>query len=155
MSEYMHWDVVISEQIEDYSADKKLGLFNYSGDLVENDLLKGLNSLVNQKIKDSNWSVPEKSKVIHGIEEGTQVYAQELIFIDSEMPHWSRYDEDIYKVISARTLKGKDGLIEIANKEISGVWSLGRHSSFGFCLHNDEPSWHVRLFGPQFGGVKT
>lgn len=155
MSEYMHWDVVISEQIEDYSVDKNLGLFNYSVDPVENDLIKRLNSLVNQHIEDSNWSVPEKSKVIHGIEEGTQVYAQELIFIDSEMPHWSRYDQDIYKVISAKTLKGKDGLIEIANKEISGVWSLGRESSFGFSIHKDEPCWHVRLFGPSFGGVKT
>ena len=151
----MHWDVVISEQIEDYSIDSKLGLFNW---VHEEDRAKGLNSLVNERISDSNWSVPSRSKVAHGIEDGSEIYAQELILIDKDMPHWSNSNEEMYKVVSAPTLSSseeKKGLIDIVNKEISQGWSLGRNSSFDYYLHNDEPCWHVRLFGPFFGGVRT
>ena len=151
----MHWDVVISKQIEDYSIESKLGLFNW---VHEEDRAKGLNSLVNERISDSNWSVPLRSKVVHGIEDGSEIYAQELILIDKDMPHWSNSNEEMYKVVSAPTLSSseeKKGLIDIVNKEISQGWSLGRNSSFDYYLHNDEPCWHVRLFGPVFGGVRT
>ena len=151
----MHWDVVISKQIEDYSIESKLGLFNW---VHEEDRAKGLNSLVNERISDSNWSVPLRSKVVHGIEGGSEIYAQELILIDKDMPHWSNSNEEMYKVVSAPTLSSseeKKGLIDIVNKEISQGWSLGRNSSFDYYLHNDEHCWHVRLFGPVFGGVRT
>jgi hypothetical protein len=151
----MHWDVVISEQIEDYSKESKLGLFNW---VHEEDSAKGLNSLVNERISESDWSVPNQSKVVHGIEDGSEIYAQELILIDKDMPHWSKSNEEIYKVVSAPTLSSneeKKGLIDIVNKEISQGWSLGRNSSFDYYSHNNEPCWHVRLFGPVFGGVRT
>ena len=154
----MHWDVVFSEQIEDYAIEKKLGFLNLND---EKDVAKGLNSLVNARIRGSEWSVPPRSRVIHGIEGGSEVYAQELIFIDEEgkMPHWSYSNEEIYKVVSAPTLlssnEEKIGLIGIVNKELSQGWSLGRYSSFDYCRHNSEPCWHIRLFGPSFGGVKT
>ena len=94
----------------------------------------------------------------HGIEDGSEIYAQELILIDGDMPHWSGSNEKIYKVVSAPTLsssEGKIGLIEIVNKEFSQGWSLGKNSSFGYQIHNGEHCWHVRLFGPLFGGLKT
>jgi len=153
----MQWDVKFSKQIEDYNVASKVGLMNYNY-LDEGELVKGLNSLVNGRIRDSNWNVPSRSMVVHGIEEGLEIYAQELILIDKDMPHWSKSNEKIYKVVSASTLCSdgeKEGLIDIVNKEISVGWSLGRNSSFGYYSHNGEPCWHVRLFGPLFGGVKT
>lgn len=151
----MHWDVVFSKQIEDYTTETKLGLINMDSDKED---AKGLNSLVNERISESDWSVPNQSKVVHGIEDGSEIYAQELILIDKDMPHWSKSNEEIYKVVSAPTLSSneeKKGLIDIVNKEISQGWSLGRNSSFDYYSHNNEPCWHVRLFGPVFGGVRT
>ena len=154
----MHWDVVISKQIEDYNiAASKVGLLNYNS-LDEGELVKGLNSLVNERIKDSDWSAFTTSMVVHGNEDGTEIYAQELILIDKEMPHWSKSNEKIYKVVSASTLSSKGekkGLIDIVNKEISAGWCLGKNSSFGYYFHNGKHCWHVRLFGPLFGGIKT
>ena len=154
----MHWDVVISEQFEDYNlAPSKVGLFNYNS-LDEGELVKGLNSLVNERIRDSDWSAFKTSMVIHGNEDGSEIYAQELILIDGDMPHWSGSNVKIYKVVSAPTLsssEGKIGLIEIVNKEFLQGWSLGKNSSFGYQMHNGEHCWHVRLFGRLFGGLKT
>ena len=147
--------MVFSEQIEDYSIESKLGLINWDH---EEDRAKGLNSLVNERISGSDWSVPRRSRVVHGIEDSLEIYAQELILIDSGMPHWSNSNEEIYKVVSAPTLSSneeKKGLIDIVNRKISQGWSLGRNSSFDYYLHNGEPCWHVRLFGPVFGGVRT
>ena len=153
----MYWDVVFSEQIEDYAIESKLGLLNWDR-LDEKERAKGLNSLVNERISESNWSVPRRSRVVHGIEDDSEIYAQELILIDKDMPHWSNWNQEIYKVVSAQTLSSNEekmGLIDIVNKEISQGWSLGRNSSFDYYSHNDEPCWHVRLFGPLFGGIKT
>jgi hypothetical protein len=122
----MHWDVVYSEQIEDFAIKNELGLFNW---INKEEKSKGLNSLVNERITDSNWFVFQPSGVTHGIEDGSEIYAQELILIDGDMPHWSGSDEKIYKVVSAPTLsssEGKIGLIEIVNKELSQGWSLGK-----------------------------
>ena len=153
----MHWDVVVSKQIEDYNlAASKVGLFNYIS-LDEGELVKGLNSLVNERIRDSNWSVIRTSMVVHGDEDGSEIYAQELILIDKDIPHWSKSNEEIYKVVSASTLSSKGekkGLIDIVNKEISAGWCLGRNSSFGYYFHNGEHCWHVRLFGPLFDDQK-
>ena len=44
---------------------------------------------------------------------------------------------------------------DIVNEELSAWWSLGRNSSFGYYFHNGKHCWHVRLFGPLFGGIKT
>ena len=154
----MHWDVVVSKQIEDYNlAASKVGLFNYIS-LDEGELVKGLNSLVNERIRDSNWSVIRTSMVVHGNEDGSEIYAQELILIDKDMPHWSRTTEENYKLVSASMLSSKGekkGLIDIVNEELSAGWSLGRNSSFGYYFHNGKHCWHVRLFGPLFGGIKT
>ena len=157
MCKIMHWDVVISKQIEDYTVSSKVGLLNYNS-LDEGEVVKGLNSLVGERIKDSDWSVMRTSMVIHGIEDGSEIYAQELILIDENIPHWSRSNEEIYKVVSASMLSSseeKKGLIDIVNKEISAGWCLGKNSSFGYYYHNSEPCWHIRLFGPLFGGIKT
>ena len=151
----MHWDVVYSKQIEDFAIKNELGLFNW---INEEEKSKGLNSLVNERITDSNWFVFQPGVVTHGIEDGSEIYAQELILIDGDMPHWSGSDEKIYKVVSAPTLsssEGKIGLIEIENKELSQGWSLGKNSSFDYQMHNGEHCWHVRLFGRLFGGLKT
>tara|TARA_Y100000766_G_C18532814_1_gene424477 strand:+ start:96 stop:560 length:465 start_codon:yes stop_codon:yes gene_type:complete len=154
----MHWDVVISKQIEDYKiAASKVGLLNYNS-LDEGELVKGLNSLVNERIKDSDWSAFTTSMVVHGNEDGSEIYAQELILIDKDIPHWSKSNKKIYKVVSASTLSSKGekkGLIDIVNKEISAGWCLGKNSSFGYYFHNGKHCWHVRLFGPLFGGHKT
>ena len=151
----MHWDVVFSKQIEDYTTETKLGLINMDSDKED---AKGLNSLVNEKIRGSDWQVMRRSRVVHGIEDGSEIYAQELCLNDKDLPHWSNSNDEIYKVVSAPTLsshEGEMGLIDIVNKEISMGWSLGRNSSFDYYLHNDEPCWHVRLFGPLFGGIPT
>ena len=154
----MHWDVVISEQIEDYNiAGSKVGLLNYNS-LDEGELVKGLNSLVNERIRNSDWGFSKTSMVVHGNEGGSEIYAQELILIDKDMPHWSRTTEENYKLVSASMLSSKGekkGLIDIVNEELSAGWSLGRNSSFGYYFHNGKHCWHVRLFGPLFGGIKT
>ena len=154
----MHWDVVISRQIEDYKlAASKVGLLNYNS-LDEGELVKGLNSLVNERIRNSDWGFSKTSMVVHGNEGGSEIYAQELILIDKDMPHWSRTTEENYKLVSASMLSSKGekkGLIDIVNDELSAGWSLGRNSSFGYYFHNGKHCWHVRLFGPLFGGIKT
>jgi len=154
----MHWDVVISKQIDDYNiAASKVGLLNYDS-LDEGEFVKGLNTLVNERIKDSDWDVFTTSTVVHGNEDGLEIYAQELILIDKDIPHWSKSNEKNYKVVSASTLSSKGekkGLIDIVNKEISSGWCLGKNSSFGYNFHNGKHCWHVRLFGPLFGGIKT
>ena len=154
----MHWDVVISRQIEDYKlAASKVGLLNYNS-LDEGELVKGLNSLVNERIRNSDWGFSKTSMVVHGNEGGSEIYAQELILIDKDMPHWSRTTEENYKLVSASMLSSKGekkGLIDIVNEELSAGWSLGRNSSFGYYFHNGKHCWHVRLFGPLFGGIKT
>ena len=151
----MHWDVVFSKQIEDYVINSQLGLINWD---AEKEDCRGLNSLVNERIKDSEWYVPRRSRIVHGVEDGAEIYAQELWSNDQPPPHWSKSDEEMYQVVSAPILsstQGIKGLIEIVNKEVSMGWSLGRKSSFDYNLHNGDPCWHIRLFGPYYGGVTT
>ena len=110
----MHWDVVYSKQIEDFVVKNELGLFNW---IDKEEKSKGLNSLVNERITDSNWFVFQPGVVTHGIEDGSEIYAQELILIDKDIPHWSKSNEENYKVVSASTLSSKGekkGLIAVS-----------------------------------------
>ncbi|MDC3247325.1 hypothetical protein OAU60_02830, partial [Euryarchaeota archaeon] len=73
----MEWDVIISKSIEDQNED--LGIFNWNFKSSNTHL--GLNTLVSERIKNREWALRVNSSLLHGIEDGSEVWAQEIFLI--------------------------------------------------------------------------
>ena len=76
------WDVVISKSIED--SGRELGLMNWPK-MKSDKTLPGLNTLVSEKIASNKWFIRGNTSLLHGIEDGSEVWAQEIFFIPKKM----------------------------------------------------------------------
>ena len=74
------WDVVISKSIDDSS--RELGLMNWPK--MKSDK-PGLNTLVSEKVGSNKWSIRYPTTLLHGIEDGSEVWAQEVFLIPKKM----------------------------------------------------------------------
>ena len=138
----MQWDVIISKSIEDLNED--LGVFNWN--FKGSNTCFGLNTLVSAKIKDSEWALRVNSSLVHGIEDGSEVWAQEIFLIPKTNERKSYSGETkIFYSKSLQTIGDQIGLIELVNNEIKeGMWDF-RANPLGFSTHNRESCWHIRL----------
>ncbi len=138
------WDVVISKSIED--PGKELGIMNWSS-LKSDKTLPGLNTLVSEKIATDKWFIRGNTSLLHGIEDGSEVWAQEIFFIPKKMVK-KKYSGKSKVIHSKSLLNYEDqiGLIESVNNEINeGKWDF-RASPLGFSSHNGKPCWHIRMY---------
>ena len=138
----MRWDVIISESIEDKKDN--LGVFNWNFESIS----LGLNSLVSSKIKDREWALRVNSSPVHGIEDGSEVWTQEIFLIPKTNKKLSYSGETkIFHSKSLQTIDGQIGLIELVNQEIKEKrWDI-KSNPLGFSTHDGEPCWHIRLYG--------
>jgi len=140
----MEWDVVISKSIEDQNED--LGIFNWNFKSSNTHL--GLNTLVSEKVKDREWALRVNSSLLHGIEDSSEVWAQEIFLIPktNEKKSYSGKTKIFYSK-SLQTIGNQIGLIELVNQEIKEKrWDI-RSNPLGFSTHDGEPCWHIRLYG--------
>ena len=138
----MEWDVIISKSIEDQNED--LGIFNWNFKSSNTHL--GLNTLVSEKVKDREWALRVNSSLLHGIEDGSEVWAQEIFLIPKTNKKKSYSGKTkIFYSKSLQTIGNQIGLIELVNDEIKeGIWGI-KHNPLCFNIHNREPCWHIRL----------
>ena len=136
------WDVVISKSIDDSS--RELGLMNWPK--MKSDK-PGLNTLVSEKVGSNKWSIRYPTTLLHGIEDGSEVWAQEVFLIPKKMVKLKFSGRS--KIIHSESLLNYEdqiGLIELVNDEINeGVWDY-RASPLGFSSHNGKPCWHIRMY---------
>ena len=138
------WDVVISKSIED--PGKELGIMNWSS-LKSDKTLPGLNTLVSEKIATDKWFIRGNTSLLHGIEDGSEVWAQEIFFIPKKMVK-KKYSGKSKIIHSKSLLNYEDqiGLIELVNSEINeGKWDYWA-SPLGFSSHDSKPCWHIRMY---------
>ena len=138
------WDVVISKSIED--PGKELGIMNWSS-IKSDKTLPGLNTLVSEKIASNKWFIRGNTSLLHGIEDGSEVWAQEIFFIPKKMVK-KKYSGKSKVIHSKSLLNYEDqiGLIESVNNEINeGKWHFWA-SPLGFSSHNGKPCWHIRMY---------
>jgi len=138
------WDVVISKSIED--PGKELGIMNWSS-IKSDKTLPGLNTLVSEKIASNKWFIRGNTSLLHGIEDGSEVWAQEIFFIPKKMVK-KKYSGKSKVIHSKSLLNYEDqiGLIESVNNEINeGKWDFWA-SPLGFSSHNGKPCWHIRMY---------
>ena len=138
------WDVVISKSIED--PGKELGIINWSS-IKSDKTLPGLNTLVSEKIATDKWFIRGNTSLLHGIEDGSEVWAQEIFFIPKKMVK-KKYSGKSKVIHSKSLLNYEDqiGLIESVNNEINeGKWDFWA-SPLGFSSHNGKPCWHIRMY---------
>ena len=138
------WDVVISKSIED--PGKELGIMNWSS-IKSDKTLPGLNTLVSEKIASNKWFIRGNTSLLHGIEDGSEVWAQEIFFIPKKMVK-KKYSGKSKIIHSKSLLNYEDqiGLIELVNSEINeGKWDYWA-SPLGFSSHNSKPCWHIRMY---------
>ena len=138
------WDVVISKSIED--PGKELGIINWSS-IKSDKTLPGLNTLVSEKIASNKWFIRGNTSLLHGIEDGSEVWAQEIFFIPKKMVK-KKYSGKSKVIHSKSLLNYEDqiGLIESVNNEINeGKWDFWA-SPLGFSSHNGKPCWHIRMY---------
>jgi hypothetical protein len=140
----MQWNVIISKSIEDQNED--LGIFNWN--FKGSNACQGLNTLVSAKIKDREWALRVNSSPVHGIEDGSEVWTQEIFLIPKTNKKLSYSGETkIFHSKSLQTIDGQIGLIELVNQEIKEKrWDI-RSNPLGFSTHDGEPCWHIRLYG--------
>ena len=138
------WDVVISKSIED--PGKELGIINWSS-IKSDKTLPGLNTLVSEKIASNKWFIRGNTSLLHGIEDGSEIWAQEIFFIPKKMV------KKIYsgksKIIHSKSLLNYEdqiGLIELVNSEINDGKGDFRASPLSFSSHNGKPCWHIRMY---------
>ena len=138
------WDVVISKSIDDYG--KELGIINWIS-IKSDKTLPGLNTLVSEKLGSNKWSIRYPTTLLHGIEDGSEVWAQEVFLIPKKMVKLKFSGRS--KIIHSESLLNYEdqiGLIELVNNEINeGVWDY-RASPLGFSSHNGKPCWHIRMY---------
>ena len=138
------WDVVISKSIDD--PGKELGIINWVS-LKSDKTLPGLNTLVSEKIANKKWHIRGNASLIHGIEDGSEVWAQEVFLIPKKMVKLKYSGKS--KIIHSKSLLNYEdqiGLIELVNNEINeGIWDY-RGSPLGFHSHNSKPCWHIRMY---------
>jgi len=105
-----------------------------------------LNTLVSAKIKDSEWALRVNSSLVHGIEDGSEVWAQEIFLIPKTNERQSYSGETkIFYSKSLQTIGDQIGLTELVNNKIKeGMWDF-RANPLGFSTHNREPCWYIRL----------
>ena len=136
------WDVVISKSIDDSS--RELGLMNWPK--MKSDK-PGLNTLVSEKIASNKWSIRYPTTLLHGIEDGSEVWAQEVFPTPKKMVKLKYSGKS--KIIHSKSLLNYEdqiGLIELVNNEINeGIWDY-RASPLGFSSHNGKPCWHIRMY---------
>ena len=138
------WDVVISKTIED--PGKELEIMNWSS-IKSDKTLPGLNTLVSEKIASNKWFIRGNTSLLHGIEDGSEVWAQEIFFIPKKMVK-KKYSGKSKVIHSKSLLNYEDqiGLIESVNNEINeGKWDFWA-SPLGFSSHNGKPCWHIRMY---------
>ena len=138
------WDVVISKSIED--PGKELGIMNWSS-IKSDKTLPGLNTLVSEKIASNKWFIRGNTSLLHGIEDGSEVWAQEIFFIPKKMVK-KKYSGKSKVIHSKSLLNYEDqiGLIELVNSEINeGKWDYWA-SPLGFSSHDSKPCWHIRMY---------
>mgnify|MGYP003321811129 FL=1 len=138
------WDVVISKSIED--PGKELGIMNWSS-IKSDKTLPGLNTLVSEKIASNKWFIRGNTSLLHGIEDGSEVWAQEIFFIPKKMVK-KKYSGKSKVIHSKSLLNYEDqiGLIESVNNEINeGKWDFWA-SPLGFSSHDSKPCWHIRMY---------
>jgi len=140
----MRWDVIISKSIEDKNAD--LGVFNWN--FEGQNIYLGLNTLVSEKIKLREWALRVNSSLVHGIERGKEVWAQEIFLIPKKNEKLSYSGETrIFHSNSLQTINQQIGLVELVNQEIMKKrWDI-RSNPLNFSIHGGEPCWHIRLHG--------
>ena len=140
----MQWDVITSKSIEDKNAD--LGVFNWN--FEGHNIHLGLNTLVSAKIKLREWALRVNSSPVHGIEDGSEVWTQEIFLIPKTNKKLSYSGETkIFHSKSLQTIDGQIGLIELVNQEIKEKrWDI-KSNPLGFSTHDGEPCWHIRLYG--------
>ena len=113
------WDVVISKSIDDSS--RELGLMNWPK--MKSDK-PGLNTLVSEKVGSNKWSIRYPTTLLHGIEDGSEVWAQEVFLTPKKMVKLKFSGRS--KIIHSESLLNYEdqiGLIELVNNEINeGVW---------------------------------
>ena len=138
------WDVVISKSIDDSS--RELGIMNLSS-LKSDKTLPGLNTLVSEKVGSNKWSIRYPNNLLHGIEDGSEVWAQEVFLIPKKMVKLKFSGRS--KIIHSESLLNYEdqiGLIELVNNVINeGIWNF-RASPLGFSSHNGKPCWHIRMY---------
>ena len=138
------WDVVISKSIGD--PGKELGIMNWSS-IKSDKTLPGLNTLVSEKIASNKWFIRGNTSLLHGIEDGSEVWAQEIFLIPKKMVK-KKYSGKSKVIHSKSLLNYEDqiGLIESVNNEINeGKWDFWA-SPLGFSSHNGKPCWHIRMY---------
>ena len=138
------WDVVFSKSIED--SGRELGLMNWPK-MKSDKTLPGLNTLVSEKIASNKWFIRGNTSLLHGIEDGSEVWAQEIFFIPKKMVK-KKYSGKSKIIYSKSLLNYEDqiGLIELVNSEINeGKWDYWA-SPLGFNSHNGKPCWHIRMY---------
>ena len=138
------WDDVISKSIGD--PGKELGIMNWSS-IKSDKTLPGLNTLVSEKIASNKWFIRGNTSLLHGIEDGSEVWAQEIFFIPKKMVK-KKYSGKSKVIHSKSLLNYEDqiGLIESVNNEINeGKWDFWA-SPLGFSSHNGKPCWHIRMY---------
>ena len=140
----MEWDVIISKSIEDQNED--LGIFNWNFKSSNTHL--GLNTLVSERVKNREWALRVNSSPVHGIEDGSEVWTQEIFLIPKTNKKLSYSGETkIFHSKSLQTIDGQIGLIELVNQEIMEKrWDF-RSNPLNFSTHDGEPCWHIRLYG--------
>ena len=99
-------------------------------------------------IRDSNkWFIRGNTSLLHGIEDGSEVWAQEIFFIPKKMVK-KKYSGKSKIIHSKSLLNYEDqiGLIELVNSEINeGKWDYWA-SPLGFSSHDSKPCWHIRMY---------
>ena len=114
------WDVVISKSIDD--PGKELGIINWVS-LKSDKTLPGLNTLVSEKIATDKWFIRGNTSLLHGIEDGSEVWAQEIFLIPKKMVKLKYSGKS--KIIHSKSLLNYEdqiGLIELVNNEINEEW---------------------------------
>ena len=139
----MEWDVIISKSIEDQNED--LGIFNWN--FKSSNVHLGLNTLVSEKVKDREWALRVNSSLLHGIEDSSEVWAQEIFLIPKKNESKSYSGKTkVFCSKSLQTIGDQIGLIELVNDGIKeGIWGI-KHNPLCFNTHNREPCWHIRLY---------
>ena len=128
----MEWDVIISKSIEDQNED--LGIFNWNFKSSNTHL--GLNTLVSERVKNRECALRVISSLLHGIEDGSEVWAQEIFLIPKTNEKKSYSDKTkIFYSKSLQTIGDQIGLIELVNNEIKeGIWNV-KHNPLCFNIH--------------------
>ena len=123
-----------------------MGIINWSS-IKSDKTLPGLNTLVSEKIATDKWFIRGNTSLLHGIEDGSEVWAQEIFLIPKKMVK-KKYSGKSKVIHSKSLLNYEDqiGLIESVNNEINeGKWDF-RASPLGFSSHNGKPCWHIRMY---------